>query len=278
MTLPVRPWAAAWARSRSSSPSACSGACCGEQHPGQHQVLALARVAGLVLGGEAACPDPAGGGVDVALGQGQPGPLRRHRVDQADDLRAQLDPFGLPEGVQRAGRVALGLPDPGQGDQAVGQRRGVGELPAQGDAVGGVLERRVELVSLVQHAGHAHVGDAGDLRGWPVRLGGHRQRLPVGRQGGPQAALVALDQAEAVVAQRGRGRGAVAGRPPPRRCRTPTAASASTSRPASHSATARYQRVSGLQHPLALAQLGQGPPGGRRRLLGVAAEMGQAGR
>ena len=56
----------------------------GEQHPGQHQVLALAGVAGLVGGGEAAGPDPAGGGVDLALGEGQAGPLGWDRVDQAD--------------------------------------------------------------------------------------------------------------------------------------------------------------------------------------------------
>jgi hypothetical protein len=57
------------------------GCLLGEQHPYQHQVPTLARVPGLVLGAEAACPDPAGGGVDVALGEGQPGPLGRHRVE-----------------------------------------------------------------------------------------------------------------------------------------------------------------------------------------------------
>jgi hypothetical protein len=66
------------------------GGLLGEQHPHQHQVLMLAWVAGLVLGAEAASLGPADGGVDVALGQGQPGPLGRHRVEQADDHRAEL--------------------------------------------------------------------------------------------------------------------------------------------------------------------------------------------
>ena len=123
MTLPVRLWAAARAPSRSSRPQRLLGSLLGEQHPGQHQILTLARVAGLVLRAKAACPDPADGGVDVALDEGEAGPLGRHRVNQTDDHRAQRDPFGLPEGVQGAGPVALRLADPGQGEQAVSQRR-----------------------------------------------------------------------------------------------------------------------------------------------------------
>ena len=53
------------------------------------------------------------------------------------------------------------------------------------------------------------------------------------------------------------------------------ARSASASRPRSHSATARFHRVTDSSMPLAVAELGQGPRGERGRALGVAAELGE---
>jgi hypothetical protein len=80
-----------------------------------------------------------GGLGDLAAGQQQPRPPDRHRVVQRDHLRAQLDPLGLADRLQRAGRITLGLPDPGQHAKAGGQRLGVGQLLAQRDPLGHVL-------------------------------------------------------------------------------------------------------------------------------------------
>jgi len=73
----------------------------GQQHPGQDQVAGLARVARLVVGSEPARPGPAGGVGDLAPGEGEAGPQRRHRVEQADPGGARLDdPLGLGEDRQ----------------------------------------------------------------------------------------------------------------------------------------------------------------------------------
>src|SRR6266542_271601 len=64
-------------------PQRLVGPVLGEQHPRQHQVLRLPGVARLVVWAEAALPGPAGGCGGVALGQQQPRPLRRDRVEQA---------------------------------------------------------------------------------------------------------------------------------------------------------------------------------------------------
>ena len=105
-----------------------AGEALGEQHPGQHQIPRLAGVVRLVPGGEALLLRPASSSGKVALGQQQPGMLRRDRVEQPD--RARLGPHGLADRLQRPGGITAGLPDPRQRHKAGGQRRGVDELPA----------------------------------------------------------------------------------------------------------------------------------------------------
>ena len=134
--------------------------------------------------------------MDVALGQQQPRPLRWHRVEQGDHLRAQLDLPGLAHRLQGPGRVTLRLPDPGHDSQAGGQRRGEGKLPAQRDPPGGVVEGGGQLVPLVQDLGQAHVRHA--RVGYAAAVAGRVQRLPVGRQGRIQVALGALHLAQVV--------------------------------------------------------------------------------
>jgi hypothetical protein len=57
-------------------------------------------VAGLASGGEAALGGPAGDRGELALGEQQPRPLHRDRVDQVgDQLLAGQDPFGLLDGL-----------------------------------------------------------------------------------------------------------------------------------------------------------------------------------
>jgi hypothetical protein len=73
---------------------------------------------------------PLGGGADVALGQQQPRPLRWHRVEQGDHLRAQPSLPGLIHRLQGPGRVTVRVPEPGYDNQGGGQRRGEGKLAA----------------------------------------------------------------------------------------------------------------------------------------------------
>ena len=81
------------------------GAVLGEQHPGQHQILRLPRVARVVIRAEAAFFHPAGGRSDLALGQQQPRPLRRDGVEQAGHSRARRHPPGLAHRLQRTSVV-----------------------------------------------------------------------------------------------------------------------------------------------------------------------------
>jgi hypothetical protein len=172
----------------------------GEQHPGQHQVLGLPRVAGFVVRAEAAMLRPAGGCGDLALGQLQPGPLRRDRVEQAGHARARPGLHGLLHRLPGAGRVALGLADPRQRGQAGGQRLGEVHLAARPDSLADVPEGRVELVPLVGHLGQAHVRDADGGQSSPAGRRGDLERLAVGASRGVQATLGPLDLAEVLVA------------------------------------------------------------------------------
>jgi hypothetical protein len=137
-----------------------------------------------------------------------------------------------------------------------------------------VPERRVELASLVQDGGHAHLGGPRSLQGRTARLRVGFHRLLVGPKRGVQAALGALDLAEVIGAPRGQDR--VAGRPPPGDAgyegtlglRQPTALPFGSGQvPAGHTG----------EHPLSLVQFGQGPAGEGDRPRGVAAEMGKGG-
>ena len=182
----------------------------GEQHPGQHQILRLPRVARLVIRAEAAFFHPAGGRGDLALGQQQPGPLRRDGVEQAG--RARRDQPGLAHRRQGPGRITVGLPDPRQGSQASGQRLGVGEPPAQRDSLSDMLERGVELVPLVGHLAQAHLRNTGGGQGRPARWCGDLKGLLVGAERRVQPTPGTLDLAEVMAAPGGQGE--LAGLPP----------------------------------------------------------------
>ena len=106
-----------------------AGLALGEQHARQHEILRLLRVRWLVVPTEAAFPRPFGYSRSVALGQQQPCPLRRDRVEEVGKGRAWRDPQCLADRLQRPGRIPLGLPDPGQRGEARGQWRGIDELP-----------------------------------------------------------------------------------------------------------------------------------------------------
>ena len=148
----------------------------GQQDARQHQVLTLAGVVRLVIRVQAAFLRPAGGLGQVALSQQQPRPLRRDRVEQPGRARRGLR--GLADRLPGPGRVTAGLLDPRQRRQAGGQRREVGELAAQHNALAGMPERRVELVPLVGHLAQAHIRGACS-----------RQRRPGGRSNGIQRLL-----------------------------------------------------------------------------------------
>jgi hypothetical protein len=100
----------------------------GQQHPGQHQVSRFPRVARLVFGVQAGLVSPPRGRGHVALGQQQPGPLRRGRIEQASGHRRGM--IGFADGLQRSGWIAGGLPDPRQRHPARGRRWPEEELAA----------------------------------------------------------------------------------------------------------------------------------------------------
>src|SRR5258706_364635 len=83
-----------------------------EQHPCQHQIFPLLRVARLVVGAEAALLRPAGGRGGVTPGEQQPRPLRGYGAGQADHGRAGRDPLGLADRVEGPSRIAGGPPYP----------------------------------------------------------------------------------------------------------------------------------------------------------------------
>jgi hypothetical protein len=77
-------------------------------------------------------------------------------VGQAGHARARRDPLGLVHGCHGGGRMTLRLPDPRLDRKTRGQPLGVGKLPSQGNALGGVSQGVVELAPLVGDLGHAH--------------------------------------------------------------------------------------------------------------------------
>jgi len=107
--------------------------------------------------------------------------------------RRQL--LGLGHRLERASAVAPGLPDPRQPGQARGQARGLGELAAQRDAVGGVPLSSVQVVALVEHVSHAQVRQAGQ-RQRQARIGHDLERLLEGAQCPVQVCLGLPDPAQ----------------------------------------------------------------------------------
>jgi hypothetical protein len=139
----------------------------------------------------------------VALDQQQPCPLRGDRVEQSGHARAGRGQFGLSDRFERPAWITVSLPDPGQGSQARGQRRGVDELAAQREAFGDMPQGRVELVPLVGHLGQAHVPGARTGHGRAAGRPGDRQRPLIGVMRRVQAALGALNLAEVIAHHRG---------------------------------------------------------------------------
>ncbi len=107
----------------------------------------LVRVIRCVTGTEPAVAGPPRRPGHVPLGQEQPGPLGRNRVEQPGWPRGERLRFG--HGIVGSVPVARRLADPGQQDQPGGQRRSVHELTAQRDPLGHVLQGPVEIVPLI---------------------------------------------------------------------------------------------------------------------------------
>jgi hypothetical protein len=80
-------------------PQCLLGLVLGEQHPGQREVGGFFGVAGLVVRADATLGCPPCGRVHVAVGDQQPGPQRRSRVEPAGHRDAGSDPPGLLDGV-----------------------------------------------------------------------------------------------------------------------------------------------------------------------------------
>ena len=133
------------------------------------------------------------------------------------------------------------------------QRRDIGELAAQLDALGDLLQGGVEFVSLAGHFGQAHIPDPGRGQRRPAGSGGRFLGLLVGLDGRVQASLGALDLPEQVTAP-GHEDGPVG---PPGDAGYQGPLSRRKRRPRSHSATARSQWVA-VQQPVVPAQLGPG--------------------
>ena len=201
------------------------------------------------------------------MGQQQPGLLGRDRVERPG-LRLR-GPHGLPHRVQRPGLIPPGLPDPGQRHQAGCQRRDIGELAAQLDALGDLLQRGVEFAPLAGHLRQAHIPDARRGQRRPVGSGGSFPGLLVGLGGRVQAPPGALDLAEQVTAP-GHEDGPV-GPPGDAGRQGPLSRCEPAAEPLRHGQVAVGLVV---QQPLALAQLGPGPRRERGGGLRIPAVLG----
>ena len=148
---------------------------------------------------------PAGGCGDLALGQQQPCPLRRDRVEQNSYSWTRRHPAGLAHRLQGSARITLGLPDPGQRRQAGGQRRGEVHPAAQRDALGDVPQGSVKLAPLVGHLRQAHLRHASGGQRRAAGRHGDLQRLLAGAQRRVQAALGALDLAKEMASPDSKG-------------------------------------------------------------------------
>ena len=105
----------------------------------------------------------------VTLGQQQPRPLRRNRVEQASRRSGEAclaSPIAsrAPAGSPVACRIHASVTRPAASDVLVEK------LAVKRDALGDIPQRAVELVPLVGHFGQAHVHEA-DGRRW--RPAGH---------------------------------------------------------------------------------------------------------
>src|SRR3712207_7905211 len=108
------------------------------------------------------------------------------------------EPLGLADRLQSTGLVAPRVSDPGQHAQARDQLLRVSELSAEHNALGGVLQGVIQLVSLTQDFGQARVRYARSRQLRSTGLGGKLEPPPVGLQRGAETALPALRLAEGV--------------------------------------------------------------------------------
>ena len=161
---------------------------------------------------------------------------------------------GLADCLPGPGRITAGLPDPRQRRQAGGQRREVGELAAQRNALAGMPERRVELVPLVGHLAQAHIRGACSRQRRPGGRSNGIQRLLTGPGRRVQTPLGTLDLADVMAAPGGHG--VLAGRPP--RSNAGHERAFSFGQPAMEPlGLGQVAPGDGTQHLLALAKLGQ---------------------
>jgi len=204
----------------------------------------------------------------------QPCTLRRDRVKQVGHGRARRGPLGLADRFQGSGRIAFGVPDPGQRCQAGGQRLGPVHLPTACDALGHVAEGSIKLTPLVGHLGHAHISDAGCGQRCLARRRGDLQRLLISGERRVQPALGALDLTKEMAGRRGQG--TLTGRVPSGDdCGE---AALGVCEPAAQPLGQGPHRPNPqVQHPVALAKFGQRLRREPGRTLGVATQVSEEG-
>jgi hypothetical protein len=237
-------------------------------------VVAFPGVGRLVAGRQVPPLRPAGGRGGFAVGQRQPGVQRGDRVEQRGGGWAGAGSFGLGHRRPRPGRVAFGVPDPGQGSQPGGQGPGFVELPAQRQPGIKLPAGGGQVAALVAHLGDAHVPDPGHRGRHAAGQRGDLQQLLVSRQGGVQVPLAAPDLAEVVAAQGGHD--VPPGGLPPGDGGGEVLPG--VAEPAAQPVRVRQvQPAERLQQPVAIAQPGPGLGVEPRDAAGVAAQVGEPG-
>ena len=230
----------------------------------------LVRVIRRVTGTEPAVAGPLRRPGHVVLGQPQPGPLGRNRVEQPGGARGERLRFG--HGVACPAPVAGRLADPGQGHQPGGQRRSVHELTAQRDPPGHVLQGPVEIVPLI---GDLTQPDQRRSGGWPQsrsRLAGRFQGPLARGGGGIEAALAAVQPGQAVVPPRRGGDLALPAPPPDAGLEGFRGGGQPSVQPFGHGLEALNGRA---EHEFVLTQLLHGFPGQGGGGRGVTAQLGR---
>ena len=128
----------------------------GQEHPGQGDVLELAQVAEVVLGGQALLPRPAEGFAQSPLRDPQPCLQRRDRPHIGEEV-THIQALGLLQQIERAVQIALGLPYARHRHApAIPVLREPGVL-AQLLASQQVLRGGLQIVILAVELAHAHV-------------------------------------------------------------------------------------------------------------------------
>ena len=128
----------------------------GQEHPGQGDVLELAQVAEVVLGGQALLTRPVQGFTQPALRDPHPCLQRRYRTHIWEKV-THIQALCLVEQVERAVQISLGLPYSSHRDApAIPVLREPGVL-AQLLAFQQVLRGGIQIVMLTVELAHSHV-------------------------------------------------------------------------------------------------------------------------